>query len=237
MSGASKYVRPQGVSMVWLDDNTVFLASGATNKYTIVTTGIANRLEPGDLDNAVYNDIPSPDANGQHGFATISGNHLYSWPPQAEGAVTLNYYIDHCTVDSAYELAGAPDSLFINSGANGEGAFDTLETTGYFFEQGDASIGVPKIDANGVRPRSRLTALTRTRKCACIECRTRGDGGVENSTGDSATIAYTYVAPEDMYIVLHNVQYTTSPLYRVYYPGRPGHVNGVSAADRGYLND
>ena len=239
MAGGSKYLRSQGISMVWIDDSTVFMASGATNKYTIVTVATPNKLEPADLDNAVYNDIPSPDGAGQHGFATLAVNHLYSWPPQAEGAVTLNYYLDHATVDSSYELAGAPDSLFIRAtGQITQGAFDTVETTGYFYEQGDASIGVPKIDANGVQTTVTVNGINAGTELRMYRVSDGAEiGGVENSTGSEATISYTYTTPEAMYLRVHHLDYVTSPSYIDFTTqGAPATLTVFQALDRSYKN-
>ena len=213
LTGSSQYVRAQGISMKWIDDNTVFLASGATNKYTILTTATANELVASDFTGAVYQTLPSPDAEGYHGWATIANGSIYSWHPAAAGSTSLDYTLD---VASAIltTLVGAPNSLFISSTgiiSSGNG-FDKIRTTDYFYTQDGVTLGVQTIDANGIQSTVEIKGINPGTEVRMYKTSDDTEvAAVESSTGSSVTLGYTFITPEDHYIVIHSQEYTTSP--------------------------
>jgi hypothetical protein len=235
--GGNQYQRWQGISMRWIDDNTVFLASGSTGKYTIITTATSNFVTAAEIEAATMLDIPS---TGEIGWATISGQEIYSFDPASAGATTLNYTIDHAQASGSVELVGAPNSLFIQSSSVSDGGseFTTIKTTGYFYAQGLSTIDTVVQDASGVGTTVTIKGINPNTEVRMYRVSDDSEiAGIENSVGNQATLAYNFVNEEDTYIIVHNAAYVTSPSMIEFTTQAPAAIiNVFQSIDRAFSN-
>lgn len=117
-------------------------------------------------------------------------------------------------VDVVKSFAGTPGTAYIKSTNIAVDTFDAIRTTGSITLSNGAGTSMRLIDQSGV-----VTSVTINGINPNTEVRlylTADDtevAGVENSTGTSAALNYTFTTPTSMYIVVHNEQYTTSPRY------------------------
>jgi hypothetical protein len=125
------------------------------------------------------------------------------------GAYTIHNY----PLFETYDYNGQPNTIYINSASlSATDKFKTLKTTSTISLNNGAVSDLKLVDANGVQTNVTIKGINPNTEVRMYRV---SDGvmvdGVENSVGTQASINYTYLDPEDMIIVIHSEQYTTSP--------------------------
>jgi hypothetical protein len=129
-----------------------------------------------------------------------------------DGNQILNVHSLAATVPVAY--AGAENTVYLKASSVATDNFDTLRTTGSITLANGASTGMQLIDENGVQTTVTIAGINPNTEVRMYRVSDDTEVvGVESSIGNTASLNYTFTTPEDMYIIVHNVQYTTSPRY------------------------
>lgn len=205
--------------MVYFNDGlSVFVMDPSNATYKIVDVATAYNW-PSDAEfNAATEYSFAGASAGQYGSYRLVGTHIVATESGFKNSTgTHTFNLASWDLETLFELYGAPNSFFIESGASisdGASDFTIMKTTGYFYEQGTTSINTQTQDATGVGTTVTIKGINPNTEVRMYRASDDVEiAGVENSIGTQATLAYNFVNPENMYIVIHNVGYITSPRY------------------------
>jgi hypothetical protein len=151
------------------------------------------------------------------------------------GAYATKQYELHQNVD----FNGALKTIYVKSTSLlSSDKFTKLLSTGVVTLQNGAGTDMNIQDANGVQTSVTINGINPNTEVRMY--RSVDDvevGGVENSTGSQASINYTFITPEEYYIVIHNEQYTTSPrLINFTTQSSPATLTVFQQVDRAFNN-
>lgn len=153
-----------------------------------------------------------------------------------DGNQTLNVHSLSATVPQAY--AGVQNTVYLKASSVVTDNFTILQTTGSITLANGASTGMQLVDENGVLTNVTIAGINPNTEVRMYKVSDDTEvAGVENSVGNTASLNYTYTVPEDMYIVVHNEQYTTSPRYIEFTTqSAPATITVFQSLDRAYTN-
>lgn len=193
--GGSQYQRWQGISMKWIDANTVFIASGASGKYVIITTATANVVTASEVNAATAIDIPN---TTEIGWATLADQRIYSFDPGSSNATNPTYSIDVCQTAANYNLTGAPNSLFIRStnAIASSSQFTSMKTGGAIALESGVTTDLQLIDVNGVTQAATITNIVTGSRLQLFNI--TQDVELVNTVVGGATYVYSYTQGQEI---------------------------------------
>lgn len=126
--------------------------------------------------------------------------------------IMYTYSYPGVTVEAAYS-GGKVNTIYLKATNIATSLnINSLESSEFvYFENGagtgltvrDAAGSLTSLTIDGINPNTEIRIFRASDDSEVL--------GLENSSGNSASFNYTYVTPENWYIVLHNTEYTTSP--------------------------
>ena len=198
------------------DGNKLFLYNGCTKLWFWFELDSPYTITPGTLTTDAYYVVPFGSVtNYDNGVLFVPEvSRVYSVDPR-QLASGDSLFVRSQPMNVVQSYAGAANTAYIKAStiaaANG---LSTMRTTGYITLQNGAGTGLQLVDANGVQTNVTISGINPDTEVRMYRVSDDTEvAGIENSIGSSASLNYTFVTPEDMYIVVHNETYTTSPRY------------------------
>jgi hypothetical protein len=199
--------------IIWLENGNMFLYNDSVvGKMYVCRVSTAYDVSTFSLEYTL--ERPESGSSNAYPAITVNENHnkLYlGYYTEDSGS----YLIDAYEIHQYKDFNGAAETIYVKTNTLfASTQFDTIRTTGTVTLANGASTDMQLIDENGVQTTVTIAGINPNTEVRMYRASDDTEVvGVESSIGSTASLNYTFTTPEDMYIIIHNIQYTTSPRY------------------------